>query len=221
MIMSPEHPLWDAFRDALNDTGFDDNPHCCIGPHGGSTDRQPVPFHDTRKILAEMGFSERDIEASIAWFRTIECDMSEDGRIECDCHIITELPRNKPRPRIKLVPDGAIACSVEDVEVESYYSSQPDIPVKRPGIMVTCGRCGFWIESGGCRTLRLHRLLALLRERCPRKESNCYVACESSSPPVVALSKPAVVASSKPSTLNIANIFDGLFDEPEKAVPIE
>lgn len=45
----------------------------------------------------------------------------------------------------------------------------------RPGIEVTCTRCGHTTESFGESDRSIRRCLALMREECPDGESNFYV----------------------------------------------
>ena len=61
-----------------------------------------------------------------------------------------------------------VTCSVDYVELDGDYG-----PVN--GIEVTCNRCGHVTESFGDSDNSIRRCLALLREECPRGESNWYV----------------------------------------------
>jgi hypothetical protein len=61
-----------------------------------------------------------------------------------------------------------IPCSVDYVELEGDYG-----PVD--SVEVTCSRCGHTTESYGDGADSIRRCLALLKEECPKGESNWYV----------------------------------------------
>jgi hypothetical protein len=61
-----------------------------------------------------------------------------------------------------------IRCTWEEVDLDGDYGSVDSV-------MVTCPRCGHETESFGTDTPSLDRCLVLLREECPREESNFYI----------------------------------------------
>lgn len=62
-----------------------------------------------------------------------------------------------------------VPCSVDrrTLENESYREVE--------GVAVTCSRCNHEEESFGTSDKSIKRCLVLLREHCPRRESNFYV----------------------------------------------
>jgi hypothetical protein len=65
-----------------------------------------------------------------------------------------------------------VKCGIDEVPLEGDYP--PDYEV--PGVAATCPRCGRCTESYGTSDASVKRCLALLREGCPRDESNFYVS---------------------------------------------
>ena len=61
-----------------------------------------------------------------------------------------------------------VTTTTNYVEVEGDYGSVD-------GVEVTCDKCGHSEESGGTSDGSLSRCASLLRENCPRRESNFYV----------------------------------------------
>lgn len=64
-----------------------------------------------------------------------------------------------------------VACEIEEVELEGDYS-----PV--PGVCVTCGKCGHQVEVFGDSDASVRRGTVMLREECPRGESNFYAPAD-------------------------------------------
>lgn len=58
-------------------------------------------------------------------------------------------------------------CEVEEIELEGDYGDVESV-------RVTCTKCGHATESYGTGDASRRRCLALLREECPRGESNFY-----------------------------------------------
>ncbi len=62
-----------------------------------------------------------------------------------------------------------IRCQVDEVEMEGDFG-----PVD--GVVAQCTRCGHETESFGTSDASVRRCLVLMREECPRGESNFYTA---------------------------------------------
>jgi hypothetical protein len=60
-----------------------------------------------------------------------------------------------------------ITTTITYLEIDGDYG-----PVE--GIELTCDECGFTVESAGTHEGSIKRCAFLLREGCPRKESNFY-----------------------------------------------
>ena len=61
-----------------------------------------------------------------------------------------------------------VNCEVEPTTIEADG-------FERDGVRVTCTRCEHAAEVVGVTELSVRRCVAILRESCPRKESNWYV----------------------------------------------
>jgi len=59
-----------------------------------------------------------------------------------------------------------------DVDADTYVDGDYGT---LPGTCATCLRCGHYTESYGTEEGSILRCLALLREECPKRESNFYV----------------------------------------------
>lgn len=64
---------------------------------------------------------------------------------------------------------GSVICKVEYVELKNDDGRLVD------GVELTCNRCGHVTESYGDGRESIRRCLALMKEECPRGESNWYV----------------------------------------------
>jgi hypothetical protein len=62
-----------------------------------------------------------------------------------------------------------VRCAVNYIELESNHGMIDSVSV-------TCSECGHETESYGTGAASVRRCLALLREECPREESNYYLA---------------------------------------------
>jgi hypothetical protein len=60
-----------------------------------------------------------------------------------------------------------VECEIEETELEGDYA-----PVE--GVMATCSRCDHVTESFGTSDSSVKRCLVLMREECPKNESNFY-----------------------------------------------
>lgn len=67
-----------------------------------------------------------------------------------------------------------VPCSV------NYTTLVNDNDREIDGVIVTCSRCGQEQESFGQSEASMKRCFALLKEECPKGESNFYVADDSS-----------------------------------------
>jgi len=61
-----------------------------------------------------------------------------------------------------------VRCSVNYIELEGDHGMIDSVSV-------TCSECGHETESYGTGANSVRRCLALLREECPREESNYYI----------------------------------------------
>jgi hypothetical protein len=64
-----------------------------------------------------------------------------------------------------------VRCTVEEIELDGDSGGIPSVSV-------TCSRCGHDAESYGTDEASIRRSCAILREECPRKEDNFYVAVQ-------------------------------------------
>jgi hypothetical protein len=62
-----------------------------------------------------------------------------------------------------------VKCDIEKVEMEGMFGAVD-------GIRATCSRCGHVTESFGTTDRSVRRCCVLMREQCPRSESNFYYA---------------------------------------------
>jgi len=62
-----------------------------------------------------------------------------------------------------------IIATIEEVELDGDYGEIPSVEA-------TCTRCDHTTESYGQESASIRRCLVLLREECPRDESNYYIA---------------------------------------------
>jgi len=60
-----------------------------------------------------------------------------------------------------------VRCTIEETLLDGDWREVE-------GVMATCSRCGHTTESYGTDEASILRCLAMLREECPRKESNFY-----------------------------------------------
>jgi hypothetical protein len=65
--------------------------------------------------------------------------------------------------------DMKVACEVEEIVIEN------EAGIEVGGVQVTCPRCGHSTESYGTGEQSIKRCLVLLREGCPKGESNFYI----------------------------------------------
>ena len=65
-----------------------------------------------------------------------------------------------------------VVCTVDSVELENDDGYPVD------GVCATCTKCGHETESFGTDAPSVRRCFALMREECPRGESNFYVGAE-------------------------------------------
>ena len=63
-----------------------------------------------------------------------------------------------------------VKVAVEEIEMEG----EGDNPTE--GVSVCCGRCGHSVEVFGTSEASIKRGCVMLREECPRGESNFYAA---------------------------------------------
>jgi len=61
-----------------------------------------------------------------------------------------------------------VKVEVEEVELEDEWGKPVD------GVSVCCGRCGHAVEVFGTSDASVRRGCVMLREECPKKESNFY-----------------------------------------------
>jgi hypothetical protein len=61
-----------------------------------------------------------------------------------------------------------VSCEIEETELEGDYGTVA-------GVCARCSRCGHETESGGTSESSMKRCLVLMREECPRGETNFYV----------------------------------------------
>ena len=61
-----------------------------------------------------------------------------------------------------------VYCEIEEVELDGDYTTVE-------GVEAPCQRCLHTTESYGTDEPSIRRCLALMREECPRKESNFYI----------------------------------------------
>jgi hypothetical protein len=64
-----------------------------------------------------------------------------------------------------------VQCHVEELELEGDRGMVPSVEL-------TCSRCDHKTESYGTSGASIRRCLAMMREECPYKEENYYVADE-------------------------------------------
>lgn len=64
---------------------------------------------------------------------------------------------------------NVVAASIDSVEIENEDGVVID------STQATCSRCGYETESYGDSAASVRRCLALLREECPKRQSNFYV----------------------------------------------
>lgn len=62
-----------------------------------------------------------------------------------------------------------VKARIEETELDGDYGAVA-------GVIATCSRCGQQTESYGTDEPSSKRCLTLLREKCPRRETNFYVA---------------------------------------------
>jgi len=62
-----------------------------------------------------------------------------------------------------------ITATIEEVELDGDYGEIPSVEA-------TCTKCGHTTESYGQESASIRRCLVLLREECPRNESNYYTS---------------------------------------------
>lgn len=62
-----------------------------------------------------------------------------------------------------------VFAEVEEIELDNDYGTTTS------GVCVTCSRCGHMTESFGTDTGSVKRCLAMLRDECPKDESNFYI----------------------------------------------
>lgn len=62
-----------------------------------------------------------------------------------------------------------VECRVEETELEGDHGGSVD------GVCARCSRCQHVTESFGTSEASRRRCLVLMREECPRHESNFYV----------------------------------------------
>jgi hypothetical protein len=62
-----------------------------------------------------------------------------------------------------------VECEIEYTELEN----DDGVPVE--SVVVTCSRCGHATESFGTTSSSVRRCLVLLREECPKGQSNFYL----------------------------------------------
>jgi hypothetical protein len=72
-----------------------------------------------------------------------------------------------------------VKCDIEEIELNGGFD--PGIGLvgnfrSTPGVQATCSRCNHATESYGTDSPSIRRCLVLMREECPREESNYYVA---------------------------------------------
>jgi len=60
-----------------------------------------------------------------------------------------------------------VECEIEEADIDGDYGTVS-------GIRATCTRCGHETESGGSEESSILRCLVLMREECPKGESNFY-----------------------------------------------
>lgn len=65
---------------------------------------------------------------------------------------------------------ATIRCGIEETELENDSGRVID------GVEATCSRCGHTTESFGTGEGSIRRCLVLMREECPRGETNYYVS---------------------------------------------
>ena len=72
-------------------------------------------------------------------------------------------------------PKRPVECVIEevDLEVEDEEGRAHDRTI--PGVTVTCGRCKHSVEVFGQEIQSHRRGFVMLREECPKRESNFYV----------------------------------------------
>jgi len=99
-IMTPEHPRWDEFADALsaainaqNEPGVSDCKHT---------------FDSTRQVLAEMGV-DVNVEATIKYFEL-------KGGF-CDCEVLLNLDTNEPTDEEE-IPEVEVEMEVSDDRIQ-------------------------------------------------------------------------------------------------------
>ncbi len=61
-----------------------------------------------------------------------------------------------------------VGCEIDYVELDGYHATIESVCAR-------CSRCGHETESYGTSDASIRRCLLLLREECPRDETNCYV----------------------------------------------
>ena len=60
--------------------------------------------------------------------------------------------------------------------IEEIFTLNVESSREIPSVMATCTRCEKTAESHGTGSASIRRCLVLLREECPRDESNYYIA---------------------------------------------
>lgn len=63
-----------------------------------------------------------------------------------------------------------VKVTVEEIEMEGDHDNPVD------GVEVCCGRCGHTVEVFGTSDASVKRGCVMLREECPKGESNFYAA---------------------------------------------
>lgn len=63
-----------------------------------------------------------------------------------------------------------VECEVEEIEIENDKGRMQE------GVQVTCGNCGYVVQSFGTSGRSVRRCLVLLKEECPEGEKNFYEA---------------------------------------------
>lgn len=62
-----------------------------------------------------------------------------------------------------------VQCTVEETMLENENGYEVE------GIVATCDKCGHTTESFGTSQASIDRCLVMMRDECPRNESNFYV----------------------------------------------
>lgn len=69
-----------------------------------------------------------------------------------------------------------VSVRVEEIDLDGDHDPEYGEPPKIPSLCLTCNRCEHSVEVYGQTSASLKRGMVMLREGCPKGESNYYVS---------------------------------------------